>query len=292
MPVVMASEPFSVLLPVYAGDEPAFLERAFDSATVEQGLPPGEVVVVRDGPVPEPMEQRLAAIVARSPVPVTLIELPENRGLGDALGAGLEACRYDIVARVDADDVCLPTRFQIQVPLIGEGFDVVGSSLAEMGQDEQDILGIRRPPLHHADIARFARFHSPFNHPTVVFRRSAVMRAGGYQHRPYLEDYWLWVRLLSSGARARNVEEPLLKYRVGAGAYERRGGWRVARSEFALQVAMRRIGFTSRSQFARNVIVRCGWRLVPVGLRRALYGQVFRDDDGMEMDSGKAFPAR
>jgi len=131
----MTTEPFSVLLPVYAGDDPAFLGRAFDSATVDQERRPDEVVVVRDGPVPAAFQACLDATVAGSVVPVIVVELPRNRGLGGALEAGLAACHHDIVARMDADDVCVPERFLRQVPLVESGFDVVGSAIAEMGTD-------------------------------------------------------------------------------------------------------------------------------------------------------------
>jgi glycosyltransferase involved in cell wall biosynthesis len=272
----MAPERFSVLLPVYAGDEPASFGRAFESVTTDQERPPAEVVVVRDGPVTASLAAGLEHLVGGSPVPVTVVELSENRGLARALEAGLAACSYDIVGRMDADDISLPERFAMQVPLVEEGFDVVGSSLVEMGRDEHDLRGIRRPPLTHAAIARSARFHSPFNHPTVVLRRSVVARVGGYEPLTFFEDYWLWVRLLAGGARAANVDRPLLLYRVGSGAYERRGGRRLVGPEIELQRRMRRIGFTSRTQFIRNVLVRGLWRLAPLRLRHALYGLVFR----------------
>jgi glycosyltransferase involved in cell wall biosynthesis len=273
----MASEPFSVLLPVYAGDDAGYVERAFESVTIDQHRPPDEVVVVQDGPVPAPLQALIRELVGRADVPVTVVELPEHRGLGRALGEGMRRCRYDIVARMDADDVARPERFARQVPLIESGFDLVGSSLVEMrGDDETELGDIRRPPLTHARIIRFARFHSPFNHPTVVLRRSAADRAGGYEQLRSFEDYWLWVRMLAGGARAANVEEPLLLYRVPAGVYERRGGVHLVRPEIELQLRMRRLGFISRIQFLRNVLVRVTWRLCPLFLRRWLYGFAFR----------------
>jgi glycosyltransferase involved in cell wall biosynthesis len=276
----MAPEPFSVLLPVYAGDRPEFVQRAIESVTDDQERMPDEVVIVRDGPVPEPLTACLAEAVAAHDGLVRVVEMPVNRGLGWALETGLAACRHDIVARMDADDISRPHRFARQIPLVESGFDLVGSALAEMGDGEGDIRGVRCPPVTHAEISRFARFHSPFNHPTVVYRRSAVRRAGGYEHLGTLEDYWLWARMLATGSRATNVDEPLLLYRVSAGAYERRGGWRLVRPEVGLQWRLRRIGFTSNLQFLRNLVVRVAWRLCPVFLRRPLYGFVFRRSGG------------
>jgi glycosyltransferase involved in cell wall biosynthesis len=267
-------EAFSVLLPVYAGDHPRFLVRAFESVTFDQERPPNQVVIVRDGPVSQPIVDALEDLVKRSPVPLTIVDLPENRGLGSALSVGMKACRYNIVARMDADDVSLPARFLRQLPLIESGFDLVGASLAEIGSDEGDLRGVRRPPIEHEDILRFGRFHAPFNHPTVVLRRQTVLEAGGYQELPHLEDYWLWARMLAAGARATNVDEPLVLYRA-EGGYRRRGGWSLARSEIDLQIKMRRLRFTSKPQFIRNLILRVGWRLSPTFLRRPIYRRIF-----------------
>ena len=280
-----AGEPFSLLLPVYRADSPAFLRRAFASATSQQTRPPAEVVLVRDGPVPPELAAVLDELAAGSAVPVVRLDLPQNRGLASALEAGLARCSHELVARMDADDVSLPHRFAVQLPLLDgevDTCDVVGSALEEFsgGSDAGDgsgetTLAVRTPPAGHDAIAVRARFHSPFNHPTVVYRRSAVARAGGYRDLPLLEDYWLFTRMIATGSKAANVAEPLVRYRVGAGAYARRGGLRLLRSELALQRHLLAEGFTTPAQFARNTAVRGGYRAVPEGLRRLAYRAVF-----------------
>jgi len=284
-----AGEPFSLLLPVYRADSPAFLRRAFASATSQQTRPPAEVVLVRDGPVPPDLAAVLDELAATSTVPVVRLDLPLNRGLARALEAGLARCSHELVARMDADDVSLPHRFAVQLPLLDgevDTCDVVGSALEEFsgGSDDgeggasgagETTLAVRTPPAGHDAIAVRARFHSPFNHPTVVYRRSAVARAGGYRDLPLLEDYWLFTRMIATGSKAANVPEPLVRYRVGAGAYARRGGLRLLRSELALQRHLLAEGFTTPAQFARNTAVRGGYRAVPEGLRRLAYRAVF-----------------
>lgn len=262
---------FSLLLPVYARDDPAQLVRAFRSAVDEQTLRPTEAVIVRDGPVPDGLEALLAELVATSPVPTRVLPLPENLGLADALTKGLEVCAYDVVARMDADDVALPERFAKQLPLIDTGFDLVGSGLYEFVDDEDVTIGVRTPPTGEEHIRRYSRFHDPFNHPTVVYRRSAVHAAGGYVPVGLMEDYWLFARMLAAGARAENIAEPLVKYRVGAGAYRRRGGLNQLKAELRLQRLMRRAGITSPAQMVRNVVIRGGYRLVPEALRKLAY---------------------
>lgn len=240
----------------------------------DQILRPDEVVLVRDGPVSAPMAGCLDELVEGSPVPVSLVALERNGGLGPALDAGLAVSAHDIVARMDADDVAMPHRFSVQIPLLESGADIVGSGLVEFDKDPTDVLGRRTPPTDPAEILRYARMHDPFNHPTVVYRRQSVRAAGGYGDLPLMEDYWLFARMLANGARAVNVAEPLVYYRVGSGAYKRRGGMALLRSELMLQRRLHAEGFTTRGQYVRNVAVRGGYRLCPTWLRRAVYRKV------------------
>jgi glycosyltransferase involved in cell wall biosynthesis len=267
------SEPFALLLTVYGGDQPDHVRAAFHSAVPQQTRRPDQVVLVQDGPIPSELADCLAELQVSSPVEVTFLALNHNGGLGPALDAGLAASRYDIVARMDADDVSMSRRFEVQLPLIESGMDLVGAGLLEFGTDLDDIRGLRTPPEHSFDIARYARLHDPFNHPTVIYRRSAVVAAGGYGDVPLMEDYWLFVRMIANGARVANIPEPLVYYRVGEGAFERRGGRALLRSEMRLQRELLRYGFTSRAQYVRNVTIRGGYRLVPTWLRRPIYRQ-------------------
>jgi hypothetical protein len=147
----------------------------------------------------------------------------------------------------------------------------VGAALLEIGEDEHDVRGERIPPTTPALIARTARLHDPFNHPTVVYRKQAVDAAGGYEHLPLMEDYWLFARMIASGARVGNSEHALVKYRVGAGAYARRGGRPLLQAELALQGRFLRSGFVNRREYLRNVTVRGLYRLVPAGVRCRAY---------------------
>jgi len=268
------SEQFSLLLPVWAGDRPDHLTEAFRSTVDQQTRRPDQVVIVRDGPVSAELGARLAELVASSPVPVELVELARNVGLGPALDAGLAACRHDVVARMDADDISLSHRFAVQMPIIESGFDLVGSGLLEFGTHPDDVVGTRTPPTDPDEIRVRARFADPFNHPTVVYRRDLVRAVGGYTDFALMEDYLLWAKMIVAGARVANVAEPLVRYRVGAGAYSRRGGLRQLRAELAVQRRFRRLGFTTRPQFLRNVVLRGGYRLVPERLRRLVYKRV------------------
>jgi glycosyltransferase involved in cell wall biosynthesis len=264
-------QPFSLLMSTWAGDDPGFLEQALTSSVHAQSRRPAEVVLVQDGPVGEELSRTVKELAESSPVPVRHVVMGRNVGLGPALDRGLEECAHEIVARMDADDISLPERFERQLPVIEAGADIVGSGLVEFDRTVDEVVGRRTPPTDPGEIRRVIRFRDPFNHPTVIYRKSAVLAAGGYTDMALMEDYLLFTRMVSSGAVPANLAEPLVCYRVGAGAYARRGGRDLLRSELALQRRLRGLGITSRAQYLRNVAVRGGYRLVPVGVRRVAY---------------------
>ncbi|WP_343943148.1 amidohydrolase, partial [Pseudonocardia zijingensis] len=261
----------SLLMAVWRRTHLGFLVEAFRSSVNDQTRPPDEVVIVFDGPVPDELAELVDELAASTPVPVQVVRLARNVGLGPALDAGLAAASHPVIARMDADDISLPHRLAVQMPIIESGVDIVGSGLVEFGRDPDDVLFTRSVATDPEEIARRARFATPFFHPSVVFRREAVARVGGYGDFATMEDYHLWGKLIVAGARVANVAEPLVKYRVGAGAYARRGGMRQFRAEMGLQRRFRALGFTTRTQFVRNVIIRGGYRFVPVDIRRVLY---------------------
>jgi GT2 family glycosyltransferase len=273
-------QPFSLLISTWGGDDPGHLRDAWRSTVVEQTRRADEVVLVQDGPVPEELGATVAALVADSPVPVQHVVLDDNQGLGPALDAGLRAARHEIVARMDADDVSVPDRFEKQLPVIEAGADIAGSGLLEFGTSVEDVVGRRTPPTDPDEIRRVVRFRDPFNHPTVVYRRSAVLDAGGYTDMELLEDYLLFTRMVAGGAVPANLAEPLVLYRVGEGAYARRGGLRLLRSELALQRRFRALGLTTRRQHLRNVVVRGGYRLVPERVRKVAYRRLLATRSG------------
>ena len=264
---------FSVLMPLYGGDQPAALEQALSSLFCDQDPQPSQVVLVQDGPVGPDLAEVVDRWGARPEV--TLVRLATNQGISAALNAGLKACRHLIVARADADDVTLPGRFAAQIPMVAGGLDLVGGAMVEVEGQGTVPKGVtpgdgivRHYPLTQGAIERFARRHNPFAHPTVVFRAAAVKRLGGYPRLDGFEDYLLWARLLQAQAKVANTDQVVVAYRVSQAAYARRGGPRVALTELKLQRTFRAMGFTNRRQAAVATLLRVGFELAPVRLRQ------------------------
>ena len=146
----------------------------------------------------------------------------------------------------------------------------------EFEGEVSNVLSMRKVPEQHENILRFAKGRCPVNHPVVMFRKSAVLKAGGYKHFPLFEDYYLWVRMLMNGARFYNIQESLLFFRFSPDMFRRRGGWRYAVTEVRLQTLFYKMGFIGFFSLLKNVCIRLVTRLLPNGLRSLLYKRLIR----------------
>ena len=110
-----------------------------------------------------------------------IVKLEHNVGLGDALAIGIKKCTYDLVARMDSDDISMPHRFQKQLDVfMNNNIDVCGSWINEFNWDENIVDSIRIVPERHSDIVKFAKSRNPINHMTVMFKKRKVLEAGNY----------------------------------------------------------------------------------------------------------------
>ena len=260
---------------LYAREQPEYLRQCLASLAA-QTLPPNEIVLVYDGGLPENLEAVVASFSGS--LPLKIVRLPQNVGLGRALNAGLQACEHEWVCRMDTDDICHPERFARQLAFVAahSELDVCGSQIDEFEHAPADAAHSRRVPCAHEEIARFAKSRNPINHMTVCYRKSAVLAAGNYQHAPLYEDYDLWVRMLLNGCRFANLPEVLVYARAGNEMYRRRGGWAYAKNELAMQRRFYRSGFLSTAQWAKNVLLRLPVRLLPNGARQWVYTFLLR----------------
>ena len=200
---------FSVLLSLYAKESPTYLELALDSIYASSLLPT-EVIVVKDGPLTNELEQVLKKYQAIKYVPLTT-----NHGLSYALNKGLEACKCNLIARMDTDDICHKDRFKKQIDYFDThpDVDVVGTYAYKI-DETGDTIGLLKVPSTHDEI--FSKVWTcPFIHPTVMFRKDSILRIGGYNSDagPRQDDYDLWFRCAWNGFKFANIPEPLFYYR-------------------------------------------------------------------------------
>lgn len=267
---------FSVLISVYAREQGDYLEAALRSV-LEQTVPPTEIVLVKDGPLTPELDTVIAHFCERYTT-LKIVKLARNMGLGNALNAGLSACTYDLVARMDSDDLSLPGRFENQLRVFDEHPDVsvVGGWISEFDNNPKDVISYRKLPQTDKELKRICQLRNPFNHMTVMFYKRDVLDAGGYQHFYLFEDYWLWMRMIKNGVNFYNVQDVLVNVRGGTAMAARRGGWKYVKSEIRFQKQIWQMGLINLHVFLRNVCIRFSIRMIPNGLRSLIYKKVLR----------------
>ena len=259
---------------VYARETPEYLDAALHSLS-QQINQPDEILIVKDGPI----GPALSAVLEKYSQTLRLrtIQIPENRGLAQALNIGIAEARHPWIMRFDTDYICTPDRVAHQRATIEAGtLDIFGSQIVEFDDKPNLAIKFRKVPTKDIQIALFARKRNPFNHMTVCYRKDLVLRCGGYPDIPFMEDYGLWIKMLAAGAKSANDSKVLVKARVGNGMMQRRGGLKYARSEFLIQALMVRTGFKSVRLAVLHAVARASIRLVPAWLRSFIYNRSLR----------------
>lgn len=265
---------FTVLLSVYHKEQKSFMSLSLDSI-FNQTIRPTEVILVEDGPLTPELNELIEDYLMKYSE-LKVVKLPVNVGLGNALNEGLKHCSYELVARMDTDDICKPYRFERQLQLFAEHpeIDVCSCWIDEFIDDIANVVSQRKLPESNDEIVRYAKGRCPINHPAVMFRRSKVLEVGGYQGFP--EDLYLWVKLILSGAVFYNIQESLLWFRTSEEVYKRRGGWKYAKDDVKAQWNFYRMGFLSFFEFLKSVSIRVIVRLMPNSLRVWVYKTFLR----------------
>ena len=267
---------FSVLISIYKKELPSSFLASLDSV-FNQTLLPTEVIIIKDGPLTKELNTIIEEYSQKYLI-IKVIALPVNQGLGNALNEGLKHCSYELIARMDTDDIAKPNRFKKQIEIFEKypNIDVVGAWIEEFENNPSNIISIRKLPETFKDIYSYAKKRCPINHPVVMFKKSAVLAAGGYQHFPLFEDYYLWVRMLKNGAQFYNIQESLLYFRFSPDMFKRRGGWKYALNEYKLQKEFKRIGFINAANLWYNIFIRFTLRVLPNNMRTTIYKKLLR----------------
>lgn len=264
------------MLSVYAKEKPEYLTAAIDSVA-RQSLPPAEIVLVEDGPLPLELRQAVDRL-KESYANLKTVLLKENKQLGRALAEGVRRCTYDLIARMDTDDIALPERFSLQCQYMNEHQEVaaLGGYIEEFDDGNPKYRKVKTMPLGNKELARYARYRNPLNHMTVMFRKKAVLEAGNYRHFPLLEDYDLWTRLLSKGHVIENIPYVLARMRTNPGIYARRGGWDYYKRYMELRKRQRDYGLLTSTEYHIARLLTMGMTLQPSFMRRWVYRKALR----------------
>ena len=263
---------------VYHKEKPEYLKQAIESIQA-QTLSTNDFVLVCDGPLNEPLDSVIAAKQQEMGESLNVVRLAKNGGLGNALNEGIKHCKNELVARMDSDDIAYPDRCEKQIAVfnIHSEVSICSGIVEEFTTDPHTVDTRRVPPETNAEIVEFAKKRNPFNHPCVMYKKSAVEAVGSYQDFYLLEDYYLWLRMLMAGYQGYNIQEPLLHMRAGSDMYLRRAGWKYAKTQAKLFKFMKQQGFIGEGQYIKSCVIRSGSALAPNWLRKFMFERVLRD---------------
>lgn len=260
---------------IYHKEKSAYFYRAMLSIWDEQTIKPNEIVLVQDGKLTDELYKVIEEWKNKLGEVLKIIPLEQNIGLGDALNAGMKYCSYELIARMDTDDIALSDRFEKQLKVFeSSNIDICSSWVSEFDSDEKNIVSYRKIPKEHDEIVNYSKMRNPINHPAVMYKKSIVEKSGGYKKMMWFEDYYLWVRMILNGAKFYNIQESLVNMRAGYNQLERRGGLKYAIEEFKFLNRLKKIGFLSISQFLKNVIIRFIARILPKNFLKKIYKKI------------------
>ena len=270
---------YSVLMSVYHRANPAHFQEALESM-VTQTVVTDDFVIVCDGPLTPELDAVLETYQRRYPEIFRIVRLETNVGIGKAANIGLQYCKNDLVAKMDADDIAVPTRCEVQLKRFAEcpELTVMGGYIEEFDQDPNSPISVRTVPLSNENIRNFARRRQPFNNMTVMYRREAVMKVGGYRDLRRSEDFDLYIRLLHAGYYCENVDQVFVQARVDVDAFARRGSLGTLKGCAESRWNAYKLGYAS---FLDVCVCVCGELVIllcPPAVRKFIYQKFLRKD--------------
>lgn len=237
---------YSVLMSVYEKEKEEFLEKSLTSM-VTQSFEPEEIIIVIDGPIRTSLFNVINEVRKNTSVNIIPIQLEENYGLGHALDVGLTYCSNELIARMDSDDISKKDRCEKQIKKFynNDELVIVGSHVEEFYDDPQKIVSSRNVPTEYLGIKKYIKRRSPFNHPSVMYKKSKVLSVGGYRSLKKKQDYDLFSRMINNEMLAENIDEPLVLFRSNEDNFKRRKSYKYCKSYIDVQIEIWKRGHCS-----------------------------------------------
>ena len=268
---------FSVLMSLYIKEKAEYFDECMQSM-LRQTVLPSEIVIVFDGPILDELRATVEKYKKQNPGWIKTVENEKNKGLGLALADGVPACTYELIARMDTDDIAREDRFEKQLQMFMQDpeLDICGSHIIEFEGTIDNELSRRIVPITHEEIAEYQKQRSAFNHMTVMYKKSTVLRAGNYEHCPLMEDDMMWIRMLIAGAKCANVDDYLVYARTGYAMIECRGGWAYYKKYKSGRKKILDTGYISKWDYYKTVGVQLIVALVPKKIRLFIFTKLLR----------------
>lgn len=201
---------FSVLFYVNEKSNPIWLKRSIDSV-LSNTVCPDEIVIAATGNICDEIRSIITEFQKKANI--QFFSHPVPYGRGTTLEMFLPKCSHELVALQDVESIALPNRFEKQLAYFNATPDiaVLGSYFQEIDVNSLTPIDVHPVPQTDRKIRRFMKTQCPFQHGTVMFKKSVILDSGNYQVYPmFLDDYYLWVRVLGKGYKGANLSDVLV----------------------------------------------------------------------------------
>lgn len=270
---------YSVLMSVYKDEKPEYFLKSLDSI-FSQTLLTNDFVLIVDGVVGEQLNNIIIEYENKYPTIFHVFRLQQNLGLGNALNFGLKKCRNILVARMDSDDISLPTRCEKQFNYFKNHPDI-----SVLGTQIIDFYGFNKFyyhsfPIEDREIRRYLKKRCPFGHPSVMFNKKNVILAGNYdENMKNQQDYNLWIRMCKNKNNIfHNLDEPLLLMRNDDSLFSRRGGLKYFKLGLINQKLLFNLKLITRLNYLLSIFERFFVQVImSKSIRKVIYKKVLRN---------------
>lgn len=268
---------YSVLMSVYYKENPEWFDNSIKSM-LEQTIIPDEFVIVEDGKLTDELYSVVDEYTKKYPNIFKIVKIEKNGGLGPALKRGIEECKNEYIARMDSDDYCLPNRIEKEFEMFEKDpeLGMVGTNVAEFTDSINNVVSRVILPETNEEIIKFSKKRNPFRHPSILFRKSSVLKAGNYREYYLCEDYDMWLRMIRSGCKCYNIQEILTFMRISDDFYKRRGGIKYLKSINKFKKEQMKVGYFTKMEYLKSIVPHAIVCLLPNTLRDWIYRKLLR----------------
>lgn len=268
---------YSVLMSVYYKENAKWFEESIQSMFM-QTIQPKEFVLVEDGKLTEELENVVKKYKKKYPKIMKVVKLDENVGLGPALQRGVKECSCEYIARMDSDDYSVPNRIEKEFEIFEKDSTIgmVGSNVSEFIDNIQNVICNVVLPEKNEDIIKFSKKRNPFRHPSIMFKKSEVIKAGNYREYYLCEDYDMWLRMIRNNCKCYNIQENLVYMRISDDFYKRRGGIKYLKSINKFKKEQMTLGYFTKMEYLKSIIPHAIVCLMPNFMRDFIYRKFLR----------------
>ena len=268
---------YSVLMSVYYKENAKWFEESIQSMFM-QTIQPKEFVLVEDGKLTEELENVVKKYKKKYPKTMKVVKLDANVGLGPALQRGVKECSCEYIARMDSDDYSVPNRIEKEFEIFEKDSTIgmVGSNVSEFIDNIQNVICNVVLPEKDEDIIKFSKKRNPFRHPSIMFKKSEVIKAGNYREYYLCEDYDMWLRMIRNNCKCYNIQDNLVYMRISDDFYKRRGGIKYLKSINKFKKEQMTLGYFTKMEYLKSIIPNAIVCLMPNFMRDFVYRKMLR----------------